>query len=147
MEIRVLTDATDRAAALSLALDVFMAYVAPDYAPKGVETFRTFVTNGDAEGLALYGAYVDGVLAGMIATRNGGAHISLFFVDSRFQRRGVGRALFNRVLADCAEDTLTVHSSPYAKPVYERLGFTDICGEQLQDGIRYYPMKRRNRNT
>ena len=144
MEIRALTEPSDRTAALSLALDVFMAFVAPDYAPEGVETFRAFVSGGDAaDALAVYGAYADGVLAGMIATRNGGAHISLFFVDPRFQRRGVGRALFERAAANCAEDTLTVHSSPYAKAVYERLGFTAICGEQLSDGIRYYPMKYR----
>lgn len=142
MEIRCLTDKTDRAAAFALALEVFMAYVAPDYAPEGVETFRSFVS-GDkaADALAVYGAYLEGELAGMIATRSGGAHIALFFVGRRFQRRGVGRALFEQVASVCPEDTLTVHSSPYAKTIYERLGFTDICGEQCQDGIRYYPMK------
>lgn len=144
MEIRCLSDQSDRAAALALALNVFMAFVAPDYAPEGVETFRAFVSGREAaDALAVCGAYVEGELAGMIATRGGGAHIALFFVDSRFQRRGVGRALFRQVVSVCAEDTLTVHSSPYAKPVYERLGFTAICGEQCQDGIRYYPMKYR----
>jgi len=141
VEIRSVTDPSDRTAAFALALDVFMAFVAPDYAPEGVETFRAFVSGGDgADALAVYGAYLEGELAGMIATRGGGAHISLFFVEPRFQRRGIGRALFERVAASCAEDTLTVHSSPYAKPIYERLGFTAICGEQCQDGIRYYPM-------
>lgn len=144
MEIRCLSDQNDRAAAFTLALDVFMAFVAPDYAPEGVETFRAFVSGSEAaNALAVYGAYIGGELAGMIAARNGGAHIALFFVDPRFQRRGVGRALFERVASACAEDTLTVHSSPYAKLVYERLGFSDICGEQCQDGIRYYPMKYR----
>lgn len=37
--------------------------------------------------------------------------------------------------------TITVNSSPYAVPVYHKLGFIDTDTEQLSDGIRYIPMK------
>ena len=35
----------------------------------------------------------------------------------------------------------TVNSSPYAVPVYHKLGFIDMDSEQLSDGIRFTPMK------
>lgn len=34
-----------------------------------------------------------------------------------------------------------MHSSPYAVPVYHKLGFVDTGTEQVSDGIRYTPMK------
>ncbi|MEN6594464.1 MAG: GNAT family N-acetyltransferase [Clostridiaceae bacterium] len=141
MEVRELTP-LERPLALALALDVFLQYVAPDYSSEGIETFRAFVSSGEAtSALAIYGAFAEDTLAGMIATKNNGGHISLFFVDSRFQQRGIGRALMQQVIERCLEDAVTVHSSPYAKPIYEKLGFTAICEERLNDGIRYTPMK------
>lgn len=141
MEIRECTP-EERSRALALALDVFMQYVAPDYSSEGVETFRAFVGGTEAaESLAIYGAFEGETLAGMIATRNNGGHITLFFVDSRYHRHGVGRALVEKVASLCPDDLLTVHSSPYAVPVYEKLGFSAICEERLNDGIRYTPMK------
>ncbi len=35
----------------------------------------------------------------------------------------------------------TVNSSPYAVPVYHKLGFIDMVSEQLADGMRFTPMK------
>ena len=141
MEIRECTP-QERPQALALALDVFMQYVAPDYSSEGVETFRSFVSGTEAtESLALYGAYEGEAVAVMIATRNNGAYITLFFVDSRYHRRGVGRALMQKVIDLCPDDVITVHSSPYAVEVYKKLGFSAICEERLNDGIRYTPMK------
>ena len=36
---------------------------------------------------------------------------------------------------------ITVNSSPYAVPVYHKLGFVDTDVEQISDGMRYTPMK------
>ena len=36
------------------------------------------------------------------------------------------------------------NSSPYAVPVYHKLGFVDTDTEQLSDGMRYTPMKFEN---
>ena len=36
---------------------------------------------------------------------------------------------------------ITVNSSPYAVPVYRKLGFVETDTEQLADGMRYTPMK------
>ena len=141
MEIRECTP-EERPRELALALDVFMQYVAPDYSSEGIETFRAFIGGKEAtESLAIYGAFEGETLTGMIATRNNGAHITLFFVDSRYHHRGVGRALVEKVASLCPDDVLTVHSSPYAVPVYEMLGFCAICEERLIDRIRYTLMK------
>jgi ribosomal protein S18 acetylase RimI-like enzyme len=55
-------------------------------------------------------------------------HISLLFVDDRFQRQGIARALVRHAVARCLSRRpdlrqITVRSSPYAVPIYERLGF------------------------
>ena len=36
---------------------------------------------------------------------------------------------------------ITVNSSPYAVPVYHKLGFVDTDVGQISDGMRYTPMK------
>ena len=129
--------------ALDLALDVFMQFEAPDYSPQGIETFQQFLKNPEAvSALRVYGAYEDERLVGMLATRGeDGSHIALFFVDAAFQGRKIGRALFELALSNCRSDRMSVNSSPYAVHIYEHLGFTAVCGEQLTDGIRFTPMR------
>ena len=77
----------------------------------------------------------------MIATRKNGTHIALFFVNGAHHRRGIGKRLFQAALSDCPADRMTVNSSPYAVPVYHRLGFSDISAEQTVSGIRFTPME------
>ena len=129
--------------ALELALRVFMQFEAPEYSPQGVETFQQFLKNPEAvSALRVYGAYEGDRLVGMLATRGeDGAHIALFFVDASFQGLGIGRALFELALGNCRGDRMSVNSSPYAVQIYEHLGFTAVCGEQLTDGIRFTPMR------
>lgn len=81
--------------AMKLIWSVFMQYEAPDYSAEGVQAFRkSVIENQEFQGsLTLYGAYEEHMLIGVLATRNNGAHIALLFVDSDYQRRGIGRAL------------------------------------------------------
>jgi len=140
MEIRLL-EPGERASALRLAEDVFMRFVAPDYSEQGVSTFLSYVRDGTAlNALIFYGAFEDGALIGMLAMRSS-HHISLFFVDGEFQGRGVGRSLFDMIRGSASSGVITVHSSPYAKGIYQKLGFVAISDEQVSDGIRYIPMK------
>ncbi|WP_190259354.1 GNAT family N-acetyltransferase [Pelotomaculum schinkii] len=53
----------------------------------------------------------------------------------------MGRKLFEAVLRNSTSEMITVHSSPYAREIYHKLGFTDTDVEQTKDGIRYIPMK------
>jgi predicted GNAT family N-acyltransferase len=64
----------------------------------------------------------------------------LFFVDSTYHRRGIGRRLFALAKNDNTSGKITVNASPYALEVYCHLGFTAADKEQLTDGIRYTPM-------
>ncbi len=141
MEIKKI-DRNQRDTAIQLVLAVFMQFEAPDYSVEGVETFkRTAIYNNDfLDSLNMYGAYESETLLGVIATRNKGNHIALFFVDGKHHRQGIGKKLFKIVLENSTAKEITVNSSPYAVEVYHRLGFVDIALEENTNEIRYIPM-------
>lgn len=97
----------------SLVLEVFMQFEAPDYRPQGIETFKRTGIENDAymASLTVYGAYIGNKLVGVIATRNEGKHIALFFVKGACHRQGIGKALFERV----KQDGMTVNCIPLKK--------------------------------
>jgi GNAT superfamily N-acetyltransferase len=143
MEIRTLTP-SEIPNALGLVWEVFQEFEAPDYAQQGVDKFKECLDDPDFIGrLAFYGAFIHGLLAGVMATRESGSHIAMFFVRRESQRRGVGRRLFEHAIGFCPGNSMTVNSSPYAVPIYGRLGFTAAAGEQTTDGIRFTPMEYR----
>ncbi len=125
--------------AMELVWAVFRRFEAPEYSAQGIETFYAYIQNMEqVKTLVTYGAYRDGELAGVLALR--GDHISLFFVREEAQGRGIGKTLF-RYAAARAGRPMTVHSSPYAVDIYRRLGFVPTTEEQVEDGIRYTPMR------
>ena len=128
---------------VKLVTDVFMKFEAPDYSDEGVKSFFDTAINSQdfMNSLAIYGAYFDNSLVGVIATRNEGNHIALFFVDGQHHKQGIGRKLFETVLEYSTGKQLTVNSSPYAREVYYHLGFKDTDVEQTVTGIRFIPMK------
>ena len=64
---------------------------------------------------------------------------SIFAVS--YQKQGIGKQLWEYLKENSSNDEFTVNSSPFAVPVYHKLGFVDTNTEQLTDGIRYTPMK------
>ena len=140
MEIRKLKE-TEKPAAMHLVWRVFQEFEAPEYKPEGIHAFHDYITDQAAvAALTVYGAFIGERLVGTLAIREGGTHISLFFVDPDWHCRGVGKVLFQRFLADSAPGTVTVNSSPYAVEIYSRLGFRPVGPERVDDGIRYTPM-------
>lgn len=141
MEIRRI-DNSNITAVKELVTDVFMKFEAPDYSNEGVKAFfDTAINNQDyMNSLVIYGAYLNNLLVGIIATRNEGNHIALFFVDGEYHKQGIGSKLFKTVLKDSTNNQLTVNSSPYAREIYHRLGFEDADVEQIVTGIRFIPM-------
>lgn len=140
MEIRELAK-EEYGAALNLAWEVFQKFEAPDYAPQGVKAFYASIHDPDyLARLRIYSAFDGDALIGILATRNGGAHIALFFVRGTYHRQGVGEQLFFRACRENPTGQMTVNSSPYAVGVYRRLGFCETDAEQTTDGIRYTPM-------
>ena len=140
MHLKMLT-ADDLPEAQRLIWDTFMAFEAPDYVQEGIDTFKKCLYDPSfLSGLTFYGAYRDGVLAGVLATRSGGSHIAMFFVRADCQRQGIGRRLFGFMLERYPQAKMTVNASPFAVGIYEKLGFKPTGTEQLIDGIRYTPM-------
>lgn len=141
MEVRRISKA-ELPEAIALVWDVFLEFEAPEYSREGVDEFkRTIGRQSENMTFEMYGAFERDDLLGVIATRNEGSHIALFFVKNKNHGQGIGRRLFAHILPLCESSFLTVNSSPYAVNIYRRLGFVDTDTEQLTNGIRYVPMK------
>jgi GNAT superfamily N-acetyltransferase len=85
-----------------------------------------------------------GRLAGVVAVRDG-QHLFHLFVGAAFQRRGFAAQLWayaqQRATASGNTQGFTVNSTPYALPVYQRLGFVATGPEVQTRGIAYVPMR------
>lgn len=134
--------------ALTLAAEVFTEFEAPLYSKEGAESFFAFL-NGEnlrrklSDGSAVIYIYEDDGIRGMMAVRDG-SHICLAFVEREYQRRGVGRALFDCILSDYPNANITVNAAPTGYEFYKRLGFMPADMELVEDGIIYTPMIRTN---
>ncbi len=136
--------------AMSLAWRTFLRFEADVYSPEGVKNFENFITDSTLYRMFIVGSYqlfvaLDGKkIVGMLTLR-GGTHISLLFVDERYHRRGIGRALMqylsNYLLTEMQASRVTVNSSPYGIEFYHRLGFRDLRPQEKRDGIIYTPME------
>ncbi|NLL78238.1 MAG: GNAT family N-acetyltransferase [Clostridiales bacterium] len=135
---------------MALAWRTFQKFEGPDYAPEGIRSFRDFITDEVLHRMFLTGSYqmftafVGEEMAGMITLRGEG-HISLLFVEERYHKQGIGRALVH-MLADYLKNEMGVHrmtvnASPYGTGFYHRIGFRDLAPEMEKDGIRYTPME------
>jgi GNAT superfamily N-acetyltransferase len=125
----------------------FDEFVRDDCTPEGVAEFmratRSMVFDRPPRHFLMV-AESDGRIVGMIDVK-GDSHICLFFVDSGYQGRGIGRKLLDQAVALCAGrraglSEMDVHSSLWAIPVYEKLGFEQTEPEQESHGIRFVEM-------
>lgn len=112
------------------------------YSEQGIETFCNFVDNKEiTKPFKVYGAFEDNALKGVIATDKRKRHINLFFVDKSSQAKGIGKKLMAIVIENNENSFITVNSSRYAVPIYEKLGFVKMEEEKEQDGLKFTPMK------
>lgn len=140
-----LLNKTELIKALPLVWKVFCEYEAINYTESGRQAFWQAIHAEEyIRKLKAYGAFLNEKIIGIIATRNEGSHIALFFVDGAYHRQGIGRALWNEVLQDTKANEITVHSSLYAVDVYKKLGFQQIDNVQQEGGIQYVPMVYKN---
>lgn len=141
MEIKKVDD-IQISKAIKLIWETFLQFEAPEYSMEGVQSFRAFIENEELiKALEFWGAYDNDELKGVIATNDNRKHICCFFVKAEYHRQGIGKKLWQYLLDNNQNKIITVNSSPYAVPVYHKLGFTDTDIEQVTDGIRYTPMK------
>ncbi|WP_338969963.1 GNAT family N-acetyltransferase [Fusobacterium nucleatum] len=128
--------------ALLFAKKVYIESKDESYSKQGIETFCNFVNNKEiTKSFKVYGAFEDNVLKGLIATDSQKRHICLFFVDKVSQGKGIGKELMRVVVNNNENSYITVNSSRYAVPIYEKLGFIKMEEEKEQDGLKFTPMK------
>jgi GNAT superfamily N-acetyltransferase len=108
-------------------------------AEQGEDGIRRFF----AQGFVYHVAEVDGELAGFIAIRER-SHVYSLYVDKRFHRRGIARALWEAgreaALGPGHPGAFTVNSSNHALPFYASLGFVPTAAMQVGI-VRYNPMR------
>jgi len=133
----------------SLIIDVFISCVAPDYSQEGINFFLN-ICNQDQllekvnEPSPIYVAKIDKNIVGVIWTRDMN-HISRYFVHTAYQKKGIGKMLFNSLLSEIISNhkeitEISVNSSPCAVGAYEKMGFIKIGEEKLENGIRFIPL-------
>ena len=139
--------------AMDLALEVFMQFEAPDYAPLGVDTFKKdivenpeYLENAMRGVCPIYAAFDGDKMVALIGMRSNKKHINLVFTKKEYHRKGIAKAIFNYLLSDVMKenptlDELTLNSSPYGLPFYLAIGFVPLSEEQEINGIRFTPMK------
>ena len=128
--------------ALLFAKKVYIESKDESYSKQGIETFCNFVNNKEiTKSFKVYGAFEDNVLKGLIATDSQKRHICLFFVDKVSQGKGIGKELMKAVINNNENSYITVNSSRYGVPIYEKLGFVKTEEEKEQDGLKFTPMK------
>ena len=141
IEIKQLVN-NEKDEALLFAKRIFIESEDESYSKEGIETFCNFVDNKKiTKSFKVYGAFEDNILKGFIATDRRKRHINLFFVDKVSQGKGIGKKLMNIVVNNNENSYITVNSSRYGVPVYEKLGFIKMEEEKEQDGLKFTPMK------
>lgn len=136
--------------AMALAWKTFMQFEADVYTAEGVRNFEDFITDTTLHRMFIMGVYQMFValdskqIVGMLTLRNT-SHISLLFVDEKYHRRGIGRALIEYLqeylLSETGISKITVNAAPYGVAFYHKLGFRDLRPEEEKDGIKYTPME------
>jgi len=143
--------AADADAAVGLVRRVFSQYVAPLYNVEGIGEFEAYAS---AEGFkarlrARHSGFVaedgNGQIVGLAEVRDC-SHLSLLFVSSLLQRRGIGAALVQQAVHLCRLGSpscaaITVNASPNSIQAYEHFGFFPTGPEQERNGIRFVPME------
>lgn len=137
--------------AMELAWETFLVFQTKEYSEEGIESFRDFVSDQRLKEFFLEGGYQmflafhQNRIVGLITLRSG-CHISLLFVDKKYQRQGIGSALIqylsDYLLYKKGIDYLTVDAAPSAVDFYHKVGFWDLCPIQYRQGISYLSMKK-----
>ena len=128
--------------AFLFAKKVYIECKDESYSEQGIETFCNFVNNKEiTKSFKVYGAFEYDILKGIIATDSQKRHICLFFVEKVSQGKGIGKELMRVVVNNNENSYITVNSSRYGVPIYEKLSFVKMEEEKERDGLRFTPMK------
>ena len=127
---------------LALVLTGYHRLAALDYTQEGVDTFYRLLQDSEAiRDAEFFGAFEGREFLGVVAVRQHRSHICFFFVEEERKNRNIGRQLFEHLLQNSEQNTITVNSAPYAVDLYRSLGFTECDRQQVRDGTLFTPMK------
>lgn len=137
----------DIAPALDLAWRMFVKFDSIDYGVEHTKRMREAIEDR-LKNLSIYTqrlmmvALVDGKVVGMLETY-GTNRISLLFVDSEYQRKGIASAMMSKVAIELkmrGYDKIVLNSSPHGLSFYEHFGFTVEDEEKNADTPWKTPM-------
>jgi ribosomal protein S18 acetylase RimI-like enzyme len=135
-----------------LIKECFDRFIAPLYPEEGVHEFHSYIEPEaiaqrlrENHTLLIALESTKGRIVGALLLR-APSHISMFFVSSEFQGRGIGKQLFHLASEICRKTdpslaNISVNASPNSVEFYERLGFVAHGEEQIINGIRFLPME------
>jgi len=141
----------DISSVTELIKEVFDEFMSGDYTKEGIKNFYEFISPPSlrerlSSGNRFFIAENGDIIAGVIEVRDN-SHIALFYVKRTFHGMGIGRSLFEHALKEIPPGTaVTVNSSPFAIPVYEKLGFTRHLPARMKDGMAFIPMRYNHNN-
>ena len=146
-EIRLAMDG-DIAPALDLAWRMFVKYDSLDYGEEHTERMRKAIEDR-LKDFSIYSQRLMVVtlagskVVGMIETY-GTNRISLLFVDSEYQRKGIATVMMSKVASELkmkGYDKIVLNSSPYGLPFYKHFGFAVVEEEKNPDTPWKTPMQ------
>lgn len=144
------------APAISALISSLAHFFTLDPGGKGAELFLSSISVGaigrcvSSSSFDYRVGFIDGRLVGVVAIREG-EHLFHLFVSPEFHRRGIARALWEHAASEAVKAGspagFTVNSTPFAVPIYERLGFRAVGPRTEKHGIAFVPMELRPSET
>lgn len=130
-----------------LVKKIYLKYNSKIDSEEGINNILTFISK---ENMRLR-FYIEGALILVARDKNNkivGAielknfeHISLFFVDDKYFKFGIGKKLFEEVKNILKLEKYSVNASDYALEFYKKLGFVQITDSiEIENGVHFYPM-------
>lgn len=126
---------------------IYLKYNSKIDSEEGINNILTFMSK---ENMRLR-FYIEGALILVARDKNNkivGAielknfeHISLFFVDDKYFKFGIGKKLFEEAKNIFGAEKFSVNASDYALEFYKKLGFVQITDSiKIENGVHFYPM-------
>lgn len=137
--------------AMKVVWKTFLKFEGAEYTDEGIRNFYEFITDKELYEAFLSGAYqvlvaLDGSRIVGVASIRYCNHLSLFFVDEAYHKRGVGtilmKHLFTYLKEEAGERYISLKAAPYAVNFYRKLGFLTTRPEEEYSGIRVTCMEK-----
>lgn len=127
--------------AIQFCIKVFTESYGESAIPSPEQFAKTLTRPGYKESLDLFGAYVDGKLAGVMGMRANSTYVALLYVDVHYQGTGLAGIIFRAMIEEYAPKGPIYILANYTKiEMYKHMGFVPTDEEQNVSGFRFVPM-------